>query len=88
MRLSFAALILIIGFEPSVAGEWRRYVDPLFGYSVSVPNDGFDIEADPSRNGLTIYERDGRGQIDDYAIGNEDAVALAALKLALSKAER
>ena len=74
----------IVGF----AGEWRQYHDPSFGYSVTIPDDGFDIEADQARNGLTLYEQGGRGQIDVYAVLNESGLGLDDLRARLSEAER
>lgn len=88
MRLLVTLLVFVLGAGPTLAFEWRHYSDPIFGYSVIVPDEGFDIEADPARNGLTIYERDGRGQIDVYAIRNDHGLSLAELKSALSRAER
>lgn len=88
MRWLVVLLALALGLGTAMASEWRPYSDPVFGYSLSVPDDGFDIETDPSRNGLTIYERDGRGQIDVYAIRNDDGLGLQELRSALSKAER
>jgi hypothetical protein len=78
-------------FAPSasVAAEWLHYQVPVFGYySVSIPNDGFEIETDATRNGLTIYERGGQGQIDVYAVRDEDGLRLIELRAALADAER
>lgn len=88
MRLLVAVLLLGLGAGSALGSEWRHYVDPSFGYSVTVPDDGFDIETDSARNGLTLYEQDGRGQIDVYAIHNDDLLSLTQLRSALSKAER
>ena len=57
MRSILALLVLIVSLGPASSDEWRRYVDQTFGYSVTVPDDGFDIETDPSRNGLIEGER-------------------------------
>ena len=88
MRLALALLIAVLGLGPAHAAEWRKYVDPTFGYSITIPEDGFDAELGPGRNGLTIYERDGRGQIDVYAIRNDDGLTLSEMKAALSTADR
>jgi len=86
----FVALASVIQFVPGIsfAAEWLHYRDPAFGYSVSIPDDGFHIEIDPSRNGLTIYERDGRGQIDVYGVTDAAGLSLTELRAALSEAER
>jgi hypothetical protein len=88
MRLLLTLVVLTMGMGPAVSDEWRRYADPTFGYSVAIPEDGFDVETDPSRNGLTIYERGGRGQIDVYGIHDGAGLSLAQMKAALSKASR
>jgi hypothetical protein len=87
--LAFAGLLsLSLGSVAGFAGEWRQYHDPSFGYSVTVPDDGFDIETDKARNGLTLYEQGGRAQIDVYAIHNETGLSLDELRARLSDAER
>jgi hypothetical protein len=88
--VNFVSLVFALHFVPStsVAAEWLHYQDPVFGYSVSIPDDGFEIETDATRNGLTIYERDGRGQIDVYAVRDEDGLSLIELRAALADAER
>ena len=88
MRLVIGMLVALL-LVPSVnAGEWQRHTDPEFGYSVDLPDDGFDQEDDPARNGLTLYEQQGRGQIDVYAIENEEGLSLGQVREALSSAER
>jgi hypothetical protein len=88
MRLALALLIVVLGLAPAHAAEWRNYVDPTFGYSVTIPEDGFDVEVGPANNGLTLYERNGHGQIDVYGIRNDDGLTLTEMKVALSKADR
>ena len=85
--LVFLALLAVLATGAN-AGEWRRYLDPVFGYAVEIPDDGFEAEADPARNGLTLYERGGRGQIDVYAMSNEQGLNLDEVRDVLSRAER
>jgi hypothetical protein len=72
----------------AVAEEWRRFTDPEFGYSIDLPDDGFDVEVDATKNGLTLYEIGGRGQIDVYAFENEQQLSLAQVRDALAQADR
>src|SRR5688572_10869335 len=89
MRFILAALAAFLFSAPgSLAAEWRHYIDPVYGYAVDIPDDGFDAEADPARNGLTLYEQGGRGQIDVYAFDNEKGLSLDEVRDALSRAER
>jgi len=88
MRLVFGLLVVLLLTPGAYADEWQRYTDPEFGYSVELPDEGFDTEADPSRNGLTLYEQDGRGQIDVYAIENVEGLSLEQVRESLSTADR
>lgn len=88
MRLVLGLLAALLLMRGAHADEWQRYTDPEFGYSVELPDGGFDTEVSPSRNGLTLYEQDGRGQIDVYAIGNDEGLSLEQVREALSTADR
>ena len=90
LTLRFVIITLAMAFTASVAmaDEWRRFIDPEFGYSIDLPDDGFDVEADTTKNGLTLYERDGRAQIDVYAFKNEEGLSLEQVRDALSDADR
>jgi hypothetical protein len=88
MRLVFVLLVALLMAPIARAAEWQHYIDPELGYSVELPADGFDIEPDPARNGLTLYERDGRGQIDVYGVVNEEGLSLTQVREALSEADR
>jgi hypothetical protein len=88
MRLIIILAMFLFTASGGTAGEWQRYTDPAFGYEVELPDEGFDTDADPARNGLTLYEQNGRGQIDVYAISNDQRLGLKELRDALSRAER
>ena len=88
MRFFLVLAMVLFAAAPSIAGEWQRYTDPVFGYAVELPDDGFDTEADPARNGLTLYEQNGRGQIDVYAFANDKGLSLKQVRDALSQADR
>lgn len=88
MRALLIVISILAFVYPVSADDWRSYSDPEFGYSVTVPDDGFDVETDPQRNGITIYERDGRGQIDVYALRNDKELSLAQIRDELGNADR
>lgn len=88
MRLVIAVVAMVLMAPVAIADEWRRFSDPEFGYSIELPDEGFDAETDAAKNGLTLYERGGRGQIDVYAFNNEDELSLEQVRDALSDADR
>lgn len=88
MRFTLAVLALLCTAPAVAAAEWQRYVDPVFHYSIDAPDDGFETVADPARNGLTLFERDGHGQIDVYAVDNTDGLTLGEIRDAISQADR
>ena len=85
--LMLAVAAWLLG-HAAVAAEWRRYADPQFGYSVQLPDDGFEVETSPERNGVTLFEIDGRGQIDVYAVEVDQQQSLAEIRRTISEAER
>jgi hypothetical protein len=88
MRLVVSLLLVFALIPTAYAAAWMRYENPEFGYSVELPDDGFDVEADPTRHGVTLYENAGRGQIDVYAIDNDRGLTLKQVRDALSNADR
>lgn len=88
MRALLAIVAILMFASAASAGDWRPYSDAEFGYSIALPDDGFDVEADAERNGLTLYERDGRGQIDVYAFRNDKELSLGQIRDELRNAER
>ena len=87
-RALFVAVAVLLFASGASAGDWRYYSDPQFGYSIVLPDDGFDIETDAERSGLTLYEREGRGQIDAYAFRNDNELGLGQIRDELESAYR
>ena len=85
--LTLAVVAWLLG-HAAFAAEWRRYIDPQFGYSVQLPDDGFEVETSPDRSGVTLFEIDGRGQIDVYAAEADEQLSLAEIRQAIAQAER
>ena len=88
MRLLVAIAAVLFLTSMVGAADWQRYTDPEFGYSIDLPADQFDVETDAARNGLTLYEREGRGQIDVYALQKNEELNLDQLREELSHADR
>jgi hypothetical protein len=88
MRALLAIVSILVFASAASAGDWRSYSDADFGYSVALPDDGFDVEADAERSGLTLYERGGRGQIDVFTFRNDKEFSLEQIRDELGNAER
>jgi hypothetical protein len=88
--MAFLLFVAAMVLSPTSAmtDEWQRFADREFGYSITLPDDGFEVELDPSQNGLTLYEIGGRAQIDVYAFENEERLTLEQIRDALSEAQR
>lgn len=52
--------------------------------TIDLPDEEFDLETGPAGNGLTLYERRGRGQIDVYAMQKDEELNLEQLREELS----
>lgn len=88
MRPLLAFVSILMFASAASAGDWRSYSDAEFGYSITLPDEGFDAETDAEGGGLTLYERDGRGQIDVYAFRNDKGFSLEDIRDELGNAER
>lgn len=88
MRAMLVVISVLLFAPAATADDWRYYSDPQFGYSIVLPDEGFDVEADAERNGLTLYEREGRGQIDVYAFRNDKELSINQIRDELGRADR
>jgi hypothetical protein len=86
MRAMLVVISVLLFAPAATADDWRYYSDPQFGYSIVLPDEGFDVEAE--RNGLTLYEREGRGQIDVYAFRNDNELSIEQIRDELGRADR
>jgi hypothetical protein len=88
MRIMLATAFMLLLAVAAPAADWRHYSDPEFGYSIDLPEDGFEVEVDAVGNGLTLYDRKGRGQIDVYAFRDDEELNLRRIRAELENADR
>lgn len=89
MRVSLVLFAAALALLPSGSGaqeSWADYFNPLYGYSIEYPAEGFSMSQ--SEKGLSLIEDGGRGQIDVYGAANVDLATPRAFEAVLRKADR
>jgi len=89
MRVSlvfFAAALALLPRGAAAQESWADYFNPLYGYSIEYPAEGFSMSQ--SEKGLSLIEDRGRGQIDVYGAANVDLATPRDFEAVLRKADR
>ncbi len=79
-------LALLLCSLPAAAQEWRRYVHPELGFSVSLPIGVFEVD-DNVADRLHLSEAGGEAQLDVFGITNSEALSAVAFEELIEAAD-
>jgi hypothetical protein len=88
MRLLPALVLAVLALLPLPAGAWETYRNPTYGYAIALPGAPFAVEERPDKQGVTLIDIAGRGQIDVYGAENAEGLSPRAFEAVLAEAER
>jgi hypothetical protein len=88
MRLLPALVLAVLALLPLPAGAWETYRNPTYGYAIALPGAPFAVEERPDKQGVTLIDIAGRGQIDVYGAENAENLSPREFETVLGEAER
>ena len=88
MRLLPALVLAVLALLPLSAGAWETYRNPSYGYAIALPGAPFAVEERPDKQGVTLIDIAGRGQIDVYGAENAEDLSPREFEAVLGEAER
>ena len=88
MRLLPALVVAILALLPLPAGAWETYENPAYGYAIALPGSPFAVEERADKEGVTLIDIAGRGQIDVYGAANAENLSPREFEAVLAGAER
>jgi hypothetical protein len=87
LQLRVATLLaLLLCSLPALAQEWRRYVHPELGFSISLPIGVFEV-SENTADRLQLSVAGGEAQLDVFGITNPEALSVAAFREMIEAAD-